>query len=89
MPTQKEIRNFQKQSQSMLCPGCKKLNWKTYAEIMATESFVCDRCGKPLLFDKENWGRKVFKPHRKSLDERINERARRGARPKRNDSPKP
>jgi hypothetical protein len=83
MPTQREIRDFQKQRQSMLCPACKKLNWKTHAQIMATDRFVGDRCGKPLPFDKENWRSEVFNPPRKSLDERINEKGRRAARPKR------
>jgi transposase-like protein len=61
----------------MICPACKSVTWRTYAQVMATDKFVCERCGKPLPFDTEAWRRQVFKPHQMSLDERINEKGRR------------
>ena len=74
VPTQREIREFQKQRKSMLCTECKKLSWKTHAQIMAADRFVCDHCGEPLPFDKGAWEHKHRKPPPKSLNDKINER---------------
>ena len=58
----------------MLCTECKKLSWKTHAQIMAADRFVCDHCGEPLPFDKGAWEHKHRKPPPKSLNDKINER---------------
>lgn len=73
MPTRKQIRQFQKTVQDMHC-ACGKTTRKTYAEVMATDRFVCEHCGKLLSFDKARWSSQVFRPPPKDLNQRINER---------------
>jgi hypothetical protein len=45
---------------------------------MKTDKLVCDHCGELLPFDKAKWTTGVFKTHRKSINERINENGRKG-----------
>ncbi len=88
MPTQKQIRQFQQRVQVMHCRACGKTTRKTYAEVMATDRFPCEHCGKPLSFDKAKWSIQVFTPPPKDLNQRINERVKKRPRLIRSRGPK-
>jgi hypothetical protein len=76
--TQKQRREFQQWTASITCreKDCGRRHVKTYAEIMSTEKFLCEGCGKPLPFDKAKWQSEVFKQPRMSTDEKISEKGR-------------
>jgi hypothetical protein len=75
MPTQKEIREFQRAREPISCPKG-HLNWVPRAEIMTKDILLCIRCGECLAFDKEKWHAQRFNPPPMSIDDRINHRGR-------------
>jgi len=62
MPKPLDLDEFRRRQQPMKCPACKALNWRSFAQVMASDKFKCERCDRVLPFDKEGWLESNFKP---------------------------